>query len=370
MPARLLRVRGAALLVTVAAALACSASPMARAATASNTSASTGTIASTGMGTRASTGSRATSGATVATADAVGLAAAPASAARSIAASQPARQPARPAGDRRGAHGAAHSSTAAGPAGVGARGAELVNAATGKLLWGRRMNARRPMASITKVMTALVVIRAGHLQRRIRISRAEVRYVRQHDASSAGLHAGDVLTARQLLAGMLVPSGCDAAYALAQAYGHPGWRAFVRKMNATARQLGMHSTHFANFDGLPWPTEHSTHSTPHDLITLAAAAMRLHVFRGIVRQRAHTLAATALHHRYRWQSTNLLLGHFRGLIGIKTGSTDAAGSCLLFEAVRGGHALLGVVLDSSMADPDARFADAARVLRWGFRTVS
>ncbi|HEY2548999.1 MAG TPA: D-alanyl-D-alanine carboxypeptidase [Streptosporangiaceae bacterium] len=321
---RLRLVRVAAPWVAVAVALACSAAPSARAATTASLSA--------------------------------GAPAGPAAGAR------PAEQV--PAAVR--SHQAA-TPAAAGPTGVGARGAELVNASTGKLLWGRRMNARRPMASITKVMTALVVIRAGHLQRKIRITRAEVAYVRQHDASSAGLRAGDVLTARQLLAGMLLPSGCDAAYALAQSYGHPGWRAFVRKMNATARQLHLRSTRFANFDGLPWPTEHSTYSTPHDLVALARVAMRSPVFRGIVRQRVHNLAATAQHHRYNWKTTNLLLGHFRGLIGIKTGSTDAAGYCLLFEAVRGGRELLGVVLDSSTTNPDARFSDAARALRWGFR---
>jgi D-alanyl-D-alanine carboxypeptidase (penicillin-binding protein 5/6) len=321
-------VRGATLSVVVAVSLACPALPAARAAT-------TAPLAPPATATTAVT--------TAAASPAAGLSGAVRS------------------------HRAA-TRASAGPTGVAARGAELVNATSGKLLWGRRMNVRRPMASITKVMTALVVIRAGNLQRRITISQAVVHYVRVHNGSTADLRAGDVLTARQLLVGMLLPSGCDAAYALARAYG-PGWRAFVRKMNSTARHLGLHSTHFANFDGLPWPTEHSTYSTPHDLVRLGEAAMRLPVFRSIVGERAQTLAATTLHHRYHWESTNLLLGHFRGLIGIKTGSTDAAGYCLLFEAVRGGHALLGVVLDSSTTDPDARFADAARVLRWGFGKI-
>jgi D-alanyl-D-alanine carboxypeptidase (penicillin-binding protein 5/6) len=260
---------------------------------------------------------------------------------------------------------AAASAVTTRPRGVHARGAELMDATTGRRLWSRGLNVRRPMASITKVMTALVVIRAGNLGRRIRISRAVVRYVLKNDGSSAGLHAGDVLTAWQLLEGMLVPSGCDAAFALAIAYG-PGWRAFVRKMNATAKQLGLASTHFANFDGLPWPTEHSTYSTPRDLVRLGEAAMKLSAFRRIVRQRDHFIGATAQHHRYYWRSTNLLLGHYRGLAGIKTGSTDAAGYCLLFEAQRGGNDLIGVVLDSSTSNPKARFTDTSRLLNWGF----
>jgi D-alanyl-D-alanine carboxypeptidase (penicillin-binding protein 5/6) len=221
------------------------------------------------------------------------------------------------------------------------------------------------MASITKVMTALVVIRAGHLDRKIRISAAVPAYVRRYDAGSAGLRAGDVLTARQLLEAMLLPSGCDAAYALATAYG-PGWRTFVAKMNATARKLGLRSTHFANFDGLPWPTGTSTYSTPSDLLVLGRAAMRLAVFRRIVRQRTHYLAATRQHHAYWWRTTNLLLGAYPGAVGIKTGWTNQAGYCLLFEASRDGRALIGVVLSASTTSPEARFTAAARILDWGF----
>jgi D-alanyl-D-alanine carboxypeptidase (penicillin-binding protein 5/6) len=221
------------------------------------------------------------------------------------------------------------------------------------------------MASITKVMTALVVLRAGHLDRRIRISAAVPAYVLRNDAGSAGLRAGDVLTARQLLEAMLLPSGCDAAYALATAYG-PGWRAFVAKMNATARKLGLRSTHFANFDGLPWPTGRATYSTPRDLLVLGRTAMRHVTFRRIVRQRRYYLAAGLRRHAYRWRTTNLLLGSYRGAIGIKTGWTDRAGYCLLFEARRGGRTLIGVVLNASTTNPQARFTAAARILDWGF----
>lgn len=255
--------------------------------------------------------------------------------------------------------------TARAPSGLQARGADLVNAASGRRLWSRGLNTERPMASITKVMTALVVIRAGDLSRTIRISPDVASYVRQHDGSSAGLRPGDILTARQLLEGLLLPSGCDAALALAGAYG-PGWRAFVRKMNATALALGMRNTHFANFDGLPWPTEYTTYSTPEDLIILGRAAMRLPTFRAIVSQRAHFVAATSQHQAYWWQSTNQLLGSYAGAFGIKTGFTHGAGYSLLFEAERHGRTLIGVVLDSSGTDPTAAFADAARLLNWGF----
>jgi serine-type D-Ala-D-Ala carboxypeptidase (penicillin-binding protein 5/6) len=255
------------------------------------------------------------------------------------------------------------------PAGVSAAGADLVNVATGRRLWSRGLNTERPIASITKVMTALVIIRAGDLTRKIRISQAVVTYVREHDGSSAGLHAGDILTAHQLLEGMLLPSGNDAAFALAGAYG-PGWRAFVRKMNATARALGLRHTHFANFDGLPWPTEYTTYSTPRDLVILGRTAMQLAAFRDIVGQHTHDLAATPQHHAYFWQNTNQLLGSYAGAFGIKTGFTHGAGYSLLFEARRHGHTLIGVVLDSSGTDPTASFTAARRLLNWGFAVLA
>src|SRR5580704_5040276 len=126
---------------------------------------------------------------------------------------------------------AAAAPSAAGPADVGAKSAAIEVVATGKLLWSRDLNAERPVASITKVMTALVVIKAGDLSRTITVPSAVVAYVREWDASNAGLRPGDKLTAGQLLYGLLLPSGADAAYALAEAYG-PGTGAFIAKMNA------------------------------------------------------------------------------------------------------------------------------------------
>jgi D-alanyl-D-alanine carboxypeptidase (penicillin-binding protein 5/6) len=217
-------------------------------------------------------------------------------------------------------------------------------------------------------MTALVVIQAGDLNRKITVTRAAIRYVRRDGASSAGLIRGDVLTARQLLEAMLVPSGCDAAYLLATAYG-PGRAAFIGKMNATAETLGLGSTHFASFDGMPFPTEYSTYSTPANLIRLGEAAMKYRLFREIVHQQSYLLHGVRhRHHRYFWTSTNLLLSTYPGTMGIKTGSTLAAGDCLLFEARRGSRTLIGVVLHANPTNSVySRFIMAARLLNWGFR---
>ena len=254
------------------------------------------------------------------------------------------------------------------PRGVQAEGGALVGAATGTVLWSRGMHTERPMGSITKVMTAIVVLQAGDLHRQIAVPKGVIPYDRKYDASNAGLRPGDYLTARELLEAMLLPSGCDAAYALAKSYG-PGWTAFIATMNATAQRMGLAHTHFSNFDGLPWPSETSTYSTPRDLIALGRAAMRYPVLRSIVDQRSYRLAASPHHHAYVWRTTNMLLRDYPGTIGIKTGSTAAAGYCLLFEARENGHTLLGVVLHSSRLNDMAAFSDATKILDWGFRHV-
>jgi D-alanyl-D-alanine carboxypeptidase (penicillin-binding protein 5/6) len=261
------------------------------------------------------------------------------------------------------------SVSATGPSGVAAWSAAVENAATGKLLWSRGLNTERPMASITKVMTAYLVIKAGHLDRKITIPAAVTGYVRAHNASSAGLRPGDRLTARQLLYALLLPSGADAAYTLAKAYG-PGLSRFVTRMNATARLLGMRRTHFSNFDGLPYPTSYSNYSTAANLLALGRAAMRLPVFRTVVAKRSYGLAAGSGHHAYRWKNLNPLLGRYPGAIGIKPGYTGAAGQCLLFEATRHGHTVIGVTLHSPGSISSVNPADAIRILNWAFNHLS
>jgi D-alanyl-D-alanine carboxypeptidase (penicillin-binding protein 5/6) len=258
----------------------------------------------------------------------------------------------------------AASATSA-PAGVGARSAAVQDVVTGKLLWSRDLNTERPMASITKVMTAYLVLKAGHLNREITIPAAVTGYVRAHDASNAGLRPGDRLTANELLYALLLPSGADAAYALAQAYG-PGLTAFVGKMNATARLLGMSRTHFSNFDGLPYPTSYSNYSTAANLLALGRAAMLLPAFRSVVDQGSYRLASGSGHHAYLWKNLNPLIGRYPGAIGINPVYTGAAGQCLLFEASRKGHIIIGVTLHSPGSISSLNVADATRILNWAF----
>jgi D-alanyl-D-alanine carboxypeptidase (penicillin-binding protein 5/6) len=251
------------------------------------------------------------------------------------------------------------------PKGVLAKGGVLVDAGTGQVLWNRGMGVERPMASITKVMTAYLVISAGSIDRKVTIPKGVLDYVVKYGASSDSLKPGEVVTVRQLLYGLLLESGADAAYTLAAAYG-PGLNAFVAQMNATAARLGMAHTHFTSPDGLPYPTETSTYSTPADLVTLGETAMKSSLFRAIVDQRFVNLAKGQGHDAHWWGNSNGLIGKYAGAAGIKTGYTDVALHCLLFEAVRDGRTLIGVVLGSPATGPQAGAQDAARVLDWGF----
>ena len=245
-------------------------------------------------------------------------------------------------------------------------GAALANAATGKVLWSLALNTERPIGSIVKVMTALVVIQAGDLNREITVPRSVIAYLNSQDGpSTAGLIVGDRLTTLELLEALLLPSGCDAAYTLAQAYG-PGIGAFIAKMNTEAQRLGLTGTHFSNFDGMPWPSEYSTWSTPANLVTLGRYAMSYPAFATIVSQASYSLPAGDGHHGYSWQNTNPLIGAYPGATGIKTGDTQAAGNCLLFEATQNGLTLIGVTLGTPGDDITATGPAASRVLNWGF----
>lgn len=260
------------------------------------------------------------------------------------------------------------SGMSAGPDGVQAPFAELADGNSGAVRWSRQPNTRAPMGSITKVMTALVVLQAGDLDRAITVPPGIIAYDRKYDGSTSGLVPGEVLTARELLYAMLLPSGCDAAYTLAEAYG-PGQSAFIARMNATAAQLGLTNTHFTDPSGLPAPTGYSTYSTPADLVTLGIHAMSQPLFRDIVKLQTYHQPAGPANRDHIWQTTNLLLRDYPGTLGIKTGSTDAAGTCLLFETVRAGQPLIGVVLHSSPTSDTVAESDAQHMLNWGFGPI-
>ncbi|MFI7046758.1 D-alanyl-D-alanine carboxypeptidase family protein [Streptosporangium sandarakinum] len=239
------------------------------------------------------------------------------------------------------------------------KAAYLFDAATGTAYFGKQAGRRLPVASLTKVMTAYVVLRQASLDAVVRIDASDVRHARANDATSAGLRAGERLTVRDLLYGVMLPSGADASHALARVYG-PGAARFTARMNAAARALGLSLTRYANPDGLPEPG--GGYSTAIDQAKLARVALNDPVLRTIASTRRHVVRASKLHRAHTWTNSNKLLGKTPGALGVKTGYTRAAGYCLSFAADRDGRLLIGVVLGESSSD--RRFRSADRLLDW------
>ncbi|MEU9113345.1 serine hydrolase [Streptomyces sp. NPDC048483] len=262
---------------------------------------------------------------------------------------------------------AAPAQAASGPSGIRAKGAYLADSGSGRPLWGKAADTRREMASATKVMTAVVVLetRGVNLNKRVTVKKAYRDYVARYGASTADLRTGDQLTVRQLLYGLLLPSGCDAGYALADTFGSGRTTArrtqsFIARMNARARSLGLRRTHYDSFDGI---AHGRNYSTPRDLVRLARHAMRHRTFAAVVKTPRTRQRAANVHRTYTWYSTNQLLGSYRGALGIKTGTGSRSGYCLVFAAQRGKRTVVGALLN----DP-YRFRDAARMLDFAFRT--
>jgi D-alanyl-D-alanine carboxypeptidase (penicillin-binding protein 5/6) len=219
----------------------------------------------------------------------------------------------------------------------------------------------RAQASTTKMMTALVAVSTLPLETRITVG-PDTMIPASFNASVASLRVGDVLTLRELLYALLLPSGDDAAIAIAD--GVAGSQAsFVQLMNAQASQLGLTHTHYANVHGLDDPQQYSS---ARDLALLAARALDEPAIATVVATPTFDLPATADHAAYTFKTTNRLLTDYAypGVIGVKTGFTDNAGHCLVFAAVTPQGRLIGVVLNEPN-DP-ARFVDARALLDWGF----
>ncbi|MEU6125785.1 D-alanyl-D-alanine carboxypeptidase [Streptomyces sp. NPDC047123] len=256
-----------------------------------------------------------------------------------------------------------------------AKGGYVMNNGNGKTLYTKAADTRRSTGSTTKIMTARVVLgqRNLNLDSKVKVDKAYSDYiVRNNYASSARLIVGDKVTVRQLLYGLMLPSGCDAAYALADKFGKGSTRAkrvksFIGQMNSTAKTLGLRNTHFDSFDGIG---HGANYSTPRDLTKLASSAMKYSTFRTVVKTKSTTQKVTTKSGGYRnmsWSNTNNLLGSYRGTIGVKTGSGPEAKYCLVFAATRSGKTVVGTVLTSSSLNN--RTKDAKKLLDYGFKVA-
>jgi D-alanyl-D-alanine carboxypeptidase (penicillin-binding protein 5/6) len=243
---------------------------------------------------------------------------------------------------------------------VGGTAAILLDPATEHVYLSMHADQRLAMASTTKIMTTVVALTYGKPDQKITVG-ADSAAMNNAENSSAGLKEGDVLTLRELLYGLLLPSGDDASVAIAD--GVAGSQAnFVTLMNAEAALLGLTHTHYVNPHGLDAQGHYTTAS---DLARLARFALSFKLFSQIVATPSFELAATSEHPPFTWANTNtLLVTRYPGVIGIKTGHTGDAGYCLVFAAQRSYGKLLGVVLGD--AQDAERFSDARALLDWGF----
>jgi serine-type D-Ala-D-Ala carboxypeptidase (penicillin-binding protein 5/6) len=243
------------------------------------------------------------------------------------------------------------TSAHAGPPAVSAREYYIVNPATGEVLAQKHAWSRVPIASITKLMTVIVALDHAKWNDVVRV-RSEAAEVGE---STINLRAGERITVGDLVKGALIQSANDAADALADYVGHGNEHAFVQMMNAKAAELGLDRTHFARPDGLD---ARAHYSTALDVTRLAEIAMQVPQIRAVVRERTASISGGRTLHTW-----NDLLGVFRGVYGVKTGHTSAAGWCQVAAVRRNDVTLYTTVLGSPTRTQ--RNADLASLLRWG-----
>lgn len=253
----------------------------------------------------------------------------------------------------------------------------IVDGDSGEVLYDFNARQRMYPASITKIMTSLVVldaVAAGEISLSTQVTASAQAVDLPWDSSTAGIKAGEQLTVLDLLYCDLLPSGNEACNILSEAVAGTSAE-FVARMNAKAQELGMEDTHFANPHGLHDP-EHYT--TAYDIYLMADAAMQNETFRSIVRSPSYTLPATNLQEsRIIYSSNGLLTGYYAGqgytygkAIGIKTGYTGEAGRCLASAAVDElGRTFYCVVLgteDEEGTGHKFSFSETKRLLEWAF----
>ena len=228
---------------------------------------------------------------------------------------------------------------------VSAKRAYVVDAVSGRVLFEKNPREQSLIASTTKIMTALVVCEQCNVLDRMRIPKEAVGI----EGSSMYLQEGEVLTLQELLYGLMLSSGNDAAVALA-IYCGGTVEGFVGMMNDKARNLGLSGTHFENPNGLDSPGHYST---ARDLGVLAAYAMENRIF-------YKTVSAKSVKAGQRYLTNhNKLLWRVEGADGVKTGFTKAAGRILVSSATRNGRRIIAVTIDdpSDWADHAARLED-------------
>ena len=240
---------------------------------------------------------------------------------------------------------------------LGARAYALMEASTGRVLAAHNEQEPLPMASTTKIMTGILAIEQGDLQEVVTVP-AECQGI---EGSSVYLRAGETLTLYDLVCGLMLASGNDAAETIAIHLGG-SIEGFGQMMNDKAKALGAENTHFITPHGLPCEGHYTT---AEDLGKIACYAMQNEVFREIVSSQNMNLPADEDSPARYLRNKNKLLYQYDGGNGIKTGYTDAAGKCLVGGAERNGMQLVSVVLNDR-----GMFPDSMTLLDYGFESYA
>jgi len=239
---------------------------------------------------------------------------------------------------------------------IEAKAALLMDSGTGIILYEKNARDPLPMASLTKIMTAILILENHDLDEVVQIQSN----FRGLEGVRIGLHQYEAMNINNLLHALLIRSAGDAAIALGE-YHSGSVEAFVDEMNQRALELQLYNTHFANPVGLD---DEGQHASAYDLAQLSRYAMRFENFRNIVRKSEATVSSSDGEFVYNFDSTNKLLNSYLDILGVKTGTTDAAGESLINMA-RGpqGQEVIAVVLNS----PD-RFQENKSMLDWALRS--
>ena len=242
------------------------------------------------------------------------------------------------------------------PPSVTARAAIVLDQTTGRILFSKNAYEQLPMASTTKIMTAILAIESGRLDETVTVSE----YASLVEGSSIDLEAGEKKTLEELLYGLILQSGNDAAVAIAE-HLSGSVEEFAKAMTARSRELGANGTSFANPHGL---NDENHYTTAYDLALIASHAMSLPKFREVASTREKKISWTG---RPMTGSctTEQAVNHVRGAEGIKTGWTTPAGRCFVGAASREGWRLISVVLNAPQM-----WEDTITLLDFGFNNYA
>lgn len=209
-----------------------------------------------------------------------------------------------------------------------------------KVIFEKEAKTRRPMASLTKIMTAIISLENKREDDRYKVSGENL-----VGEDSMGLSAGEILNQEDLLYGLMLPSGNDASEVLASNYIEGGRKGFIRAMNEKVRTMGLTDTQFSNPSGLQG--DGVQYTTAYDLLVITRYALdNFPLFGKIVSTKLFEIQATTEHKAYNLFNETNLLETYPGVKGVKTGYTPEAGLCLVTYLDYGGHRIIGIILNS------------------------